>query len=251
LAWRGTAWSVKNILELKNAQRVSVDGNVFEYNWLAGQAGYSIVFTPRNQGGKAPWSVVQHVAFTNNIVRHVASAINILGTDNLNPSQPTNDITIRNNVFEDVSAARYGGDGRFILINGTPGVTIDHNTVLEDGSSDIFADGAPSSAFVFTNNILQNNAWAIMGTNASPGKGTIAMFFPGSRFQDNVIAAAPASTYPTGNFYPASLSAVSFVDLAGGNYRLSSSSSYNNAGTDGKDIGADIDAINSAAATSY
>ncbi len=251
LAWKGSAWSVKNILEFKNAQRVSVDGNVFEYNWLAGQAGYSIVFTPRNQGGKAPWSVVQHVTFTNNIVRHVSSAINVLGTDNIYPSQPTNDITIRNNVFEDVSAAKYGGDGRLILINGGSGVTVDHNTVLADGSSVVYAGGASAPAFVFTNNILQNNAWAIMGNNASPGNGTIAAFFPASRFQDNVIAAAPASTYPTGNFYPGSLSAVSFVNLTGGNYRLSSSSPYNNAGTDGKDVGADVDAINVAAGTSY
>jgi len=251
LAWRGSAWSVKNILEFKNAQRVSVDGNLFEYNWLAAQAGYSIVFTPRNQGGGAPWSVVQHVAFTNNIVRHVSSAINILGADNIYPSQPTNDITIRNNIFEDVSAANYGGDGRLILINGGTGVTVDHNTVFTDGSSVLYADGASAPAFIFTNNILQNHAWAIMGSDASPGNGTISKFFPGSRFQDNVIAAAPASTYPTGNFYPASLSAVSFVDLAGGNYRLSSSSSYTDAGTDGKDIGADIDAINAAAGTSY
>jgi hypothetical protein len=38
-----------------------------------------------------------------------------------------------------------------------------------------------------------------------------------------------------------------FVDLAGGNYRLSDSSPYKNGGVDGTDIGADIDAI--AAAT--
>src|SRR5262249_39640926 len=113
------------------------------------------------------------------------------------------------------------------------------------------ADGGTSSAFVFTNNVLPNNSWALMGTNASPGNGAIAMYFPDGLFQDNVIAGAPASTYPTGNFYPSLLSAVGFVNLAGGNYRLSASSSYRNAGTDGKDIGADIDAINAAAGTSY
>jgi hypothetical protein len=251
LAWKGSSFTVKNLFELKNAQRVVINGNVFEYNWLAAQAGHSIVFTPRNQEGTAPWSVVQHVQFTNNIVRHVASAINILGTDNLQPSQQTNDIVIRNNVFQDINSAQYGGTGWFVLIDGTPGVTVDHNTVFEDGSSDLYGGGSTSTSFVFTNNILQNNNWAIMGTNASPGNGTIAMYFPQSQFQDNIIAAAPASSYPTGNFYPSALSAVGFVDLANGNYRLSSSSSYRNAGTDGKDIGANIDAINAAAGTSY
>jgi hypothetical protein len=251
MSWRGSAWNVKNLLEFKNAQRVVVDGNVFENNWLAAQVGYSILFTPRNQDGSGPWTIVQQIQFTNNIVRHVASGINILGVDYIHPSLLTNAITIRNNVFEDLSAARYGGDGRFVLINGGANLTIDHNTVLNDGPTDLYADGTTASGLTFTNNIMQNNEWAIMGGSASPGVGTIAKYFPGSLFQDNVVAAAAASTYPTGNFYPSLLSAVSFIDLANGNYRLSSSSSYRGAGTDGKDIGADINAINAAAGTSY
>ncbi len=251
LAWWGSSWTVKNLLELKNAQRVAVDGNVFEYNWLAAQTGYSIVFTPRNQEGTAPWSVVQHVRFTNNVVRHVSSVFNVLGTDDINTSQQTTDIVIGNNLFEDVSAAAYGGNGRLMLINGTPNVTVDHNTMFMDGTSDVYADVTVSPSFVFTNNILQDHAWAIMGSSASPGNGTIAMFFPSSQFQDSIIVAAPASTYPTGNFYPSTLGAVGFVDVSGGNYRLSSSSSYRYAGTDGQDIGANIDAINAAAGTSY
>jgi carbohydrate binding protein with CBM6 domain len=251
LAWRGQAWQVKNLLEFKNAQRVIVDGNVLENNWQAAQVGYAILFTPRNQDHTAPWSVVQQIQFTNNIVRHVAAAVNILGTDDLAPSQKTNAITIRNNLFEDVSGARYGGNGWFMLINGTPDVTVDHNTIVADGTSDVFADGAPSTGFVFTNNVMQNNSWAIMGNSASPGNGTIAAFFPRSQFAANVIDAASATTYPAGNFFPANLSEVGFVNLGNGNYRLSSSSPYTRSATDGTDVGANIDAINSAAATRY
>ena len=251
LAWRGQQWQVKNLLELKNAQRVVVDGNVFENNWLAAQVGYAILFTPRNQDGTAPWSVVQQVQFTNNIVRHVSAGINILGTDYLAPSQTTNGITIRNNLFEDISGTRYGGNGWLVLINAAAGVTIDHNTVFADGTSDLFADGSASTGFVFTNNIMQNNAWAIMGNSSSPGNGTIATFFPRSQFFGSVIAGASAATYPAGNFYPASLSAVGFVGLANGNYRLSSSSPYKQSATDGTDVGANIDAINAATGTHY
>src|SRR4029453_10702365 len=35
----GKKWVVKNHFELKNAQRVTVEGNVFENNWAAAQAG--------------------------------------------------------------------------------------------------------------------------------------------------------------------------------------------------------------------
>src|SRR4029434_11015360 len=50
-SWRGSSWTVKNLIELKNAQRVVIDGNVVEYCWEAAQSGYAIVFTPRNQDG--------------------------------------------------------------------------------------------------------------------------------------------------------------------------------------------------------
>ncbi|HUK32920.1 MAG TPA: hypothetical protein VLV86_03355, partial [Vicinamibacterales bacterium] len=251
LAWRGQSWVVKNLLEFKNAQRVVVDGNVLENNWQAGQSGYAVLFTPRNQDGTAPWSVVQQIQFTNNVVRHVAAAIDILGNDNLAPSQQTNGITIRNNLFEDVSSAEYGGNGWFVLILGTPNVTVDHNTVFADGTSAVYADGSPSPGFVFTNNIVENNAWAIMGNSAGPGNGTIAAFFPGSQFFDDIITGANPATYPVGNFYPASLNGVGFVNLQGGNYRLSTGSPYVRSATDGTDVGANIDTIDAEAGTSY
>jgi hypothetical protein len=250
-AWRGQAWTVKNLLEFKNAQRVVVDGNILENNWQAGQNGYAVMFTPRNQGGTAAWTVVQQIQFTNNVVRHVAAGIAILGTDNVSPSQQTNAITIRNNLFEDVSSATYGGNGWFVLTLGAANVTVDHNTVFADGTSDLYADGPPSPGLVFTNNIMQNNVWAIMGNSASPGNGTIASFFPGSQFLDSVIAGADPAIYPGGNFYPANLGAVQFINLAGGNYRLSTSSPYLRSATDGTDVGANIDAINAAAGTQY
>ncbi|MGH9849754.1 MAG: hypothetical protein ACREBD_07825, partial [Blastocatellia bacterium] len=93
LSWRegdptygGRHWSVKNLFELKNAQRVLIDGNVFENNWVDSQNGYGILFTVRNQDDTAPWSVVQDVTFTNNIVRRATGVFNILGTDNFNQS---------------------------------------------------------------------------------------------------------------------------------------------------------------------
>jgi hypothetical protein len=242
---------VKNLLEFKNAQRVVVDGNILENNWQAGQDGYAVQFTPRNQYGTAWWTVVQQIQFTNNVVRHVAAAIAILGSDYNAPSQQTNAITIRNNLFEDVSSARYGGNGWFLLTLGAANITADHNTIFSDGTSDLYADGPPSPGFVFTNNIMPNNAWAIMGNSASQGNGTIAAFFPGSQFLGSVIAGADPATYPGGNFYPANLDAVGFINLAGGNYRLSASSPYVRSATDGTDVGANIGAINAAAGTQY
>jgi len=50
--------------------------------------------------------------------------------------------------------------------------------------------------------------------------------------------------YPTDNFLPLQLNLVGFVNLEGGDYRLSPASPYKKAGTDGKDIGCDFSALN-------
>src|SRR5207245_2467128 len=113
LTWRiedpsyaGRRWAIKNLLELKNARRVLIDGNLFEHNWAHAQGGTAIVFTVRNQDGTAPWSTVEDVIFTNNIVRHTGAGVGMHGMDS-KPSQPTKSILIKNHLFEDVSGARW------------------------------------------------------------------------------------------------------------------------------------------------
>ena len=240
LSWQGGSWSIKNLLELKNAQRVTVDSNVFENNWAADQQGYAFVLTPRNQDGNAPWAVVQQVQFTNNVVRHVSSAFNILGLDDTTTTV-TNAITIQNNLFDDISAGTWGGAGQLVLTQGGYNIVLDHNTVLTDGTSVVYADVTTVLGFVFTNNIIPDNAWAVMGTNASEGNATLALYYPDAIFAGNVVIGADASVYPPGNFFPATESEVGFVDPPGGDYRLSPSSPFLHSATDGGAVGCNMD----------
>ncbi|MGE0448693.1 MAG: carbohydrate-binding protein [Vicinamibacterales bacterium] len=243
LEWRSRSnVNVKNLFELKNAQRVTIKGNVFENNWLAAQAGYAIVLTGRSQDGRAPWSVVQDLEFSDNVVRNVSSAINVLGKDYYYPSGTSGRFVFRNNLFQ-ISSASFGGSGRFLLINGGVDITVDHNTIIQDGYSVLYADTNPVQQFTMTNNIAPDNAWAIMGGGTSPGNGTIATYFPNGTFLRGVWAGSNPGTYPTGNYYPASLAAVGFVDAANGDYRLAPTSIYTGAALDGTSVGADIDAI--------
>ena len=153
---KARAWAVKNLFELKNARRVLVEGNLFEYNWPHAQNGFAILFTVRNQDGGAPWSVVEDVTFANNVVRHVGAGINILGHDDIHPSQQTRRIAIRNNLFADVGGAL--GYGRlFQLLDGTRDVIIEHNTAFQTGSRCSAAIDAPHTGFVFENNIVLAN----------------------------------------------------------------------------------------------
>jgi len=253
LSWRigdpsyaGRPWGVKNLFELKSAQRVLVDGNIFEHNWTHAQIGYAILLTVRNQDGTAPWSVVQDVTITNNIVRSVGGGFNMHGTDDNRPSLPTRRVRISNNLLEDVDSARWGGPGIAFHTNGGPhDITIEHNTVFHTGN--LFATtGTPTEGVVFRNNLSAHNEFGVKGDGRGTGADTIDFYFPGSVFRKNVMVGGLSTLYPSDNFFPPSFDQVVFVNRAGGNFRLAPTSPFKNAGTDGKDIGVDLDALNAA-----
>jgi hypothetical protein len=107
----------------------------------------------------------------------------------------------------------------------------------------VFADGPGVTGLTFTNNILPDNAWAIMGSSSSPGNGTLGAYYPGAIVRRNVFIAGNSRSYPTDNFYPANIGGVGFVDLSGGNYGLALGSPYQTSATDGGAVGADQAAI--------
>jgi hypothetical protein len=242
-SYAGIKWSVKNLFELKNARRVLIESNVFEYNWAESQNGFAILFTPRNQGGRSPWSVVQDVIFADNALRHSGGGFNISGPDNeAGVSQPSRRILIRNNLIEDIDGKAWGGAGKlFQIIGGAEYVTIDHNTGFATGS--IMATDSTQGLNVgleFTNNIVAHNAYGVIGTDTGIGLSTLNRWWKSYVFKKNVIVGGKASNYPPDNYFVNSFSEVGFADMAKGDYRLSSSSSYRNAGADGKNIGCNL-----------
>ncbi len=248
-SYQGTPWTIKNLFELKNARRVLIEGNLFENNWAAAQNGFGILLTVRTERDAAPWAVVEDVTFVSNIVRRTASGFNILGIDDSSPSRNgrTRFVRVANNLFTDVSAAGQGGSGTlFQILNGASGLTIEHNTALHDGPV-ISADLLPSSGLVFQNNIVEHNEYGVFGSGKGIGLPALDYYFPGYVFRRNVLVGlAGVRPYPSDNFYPASLAAVGFVDLGGGDYRLSGASAYRRAATDGADVGADFQALSAA-----
>jgi Right handed beta helix region len=240
-AWRTQDWSTKNLLELKNARRVTITRNTFEYNWQGGQSGWAIVLTVRNQDGGCPWCQVDHVTFEQNVVRHVAGGFQILGYDYNYPSQQTHAIVIRNNLFVDVDTQKWGGSGYLALIVGQPReITFDHNTFISDhGLGVLQFGGDPILQFTFTNNIAKANDYGIIGDSHAPGNDSISAFIPASTISMNVFAGANPALYPAGNAFPTTQQfEAQFSSYAAGDYRLLSSSPWRGAATDGLDLGA-------------
>ena len=257
-AWvRPSVWSVKNLFELKQGERVLVDGNLFEHVWQESQAGYAILLTPRNQDGASPWVAVRDVTFSNNVVRHAGAAIEVLAYDDIagRSSQRTERVKIVNNLFADVGSTACPGPGRFLLMaHGPSGVHVVHNTVVQ--RTDIVyaygeSNGVPEAAggFVFANNLVRHNTYGINGDGRAPGLGTIGTYFPGSTITANGIACSgstscSAKNYPGGNSFMSDTEWQSqFANYAVGDYRLVPESVFINAGTDGRPLGADLRAI--------
>ena len=244
-AFAGKEWGIKNLFELKNAQRILIDGNIFENNWAHAQNGFAILFTIRNHNGVSPNALVQDVTFTNNIIRNSASGFNMHGDDNNIPGIVSRRIKIANNLLEGIDGPRWGGSGIAFQMNGGPHeMTIEHNTIFHIGN--LLVTGVTNENLIFRNNLFRHNEYGIKGDSRGSGKDTINAYFPGSSFLKNVFIGGDSSLYPRDNYFVKSIDDVGFIDRAGGNYRLAESSRFKNAGTDGKDIGCDFDALNSA-----
>ena len=116
-----------------------------------------------------------------------------------------------------------------------------HQTGFATGTLITIASGQ-TQQFEFANNIVNHGLYGIHADDASQ-KAALDLHTPGYLFVKNAVIGGAAASFPTGNYFPANLSAVGFVKAAAGDYRLAASSPYKNQGTDGTDLGADITAL--------
>jgi hypothetical protein len=252
VSWKGV-WTVKNLFELKHAQRVLVEGNVFENNWVDGQDGFAILWKSVNQDGGAPWSVTRDVTFRRNKVRNSSAGIDVAARPEAHPAVPASRFKIVDNVFDNINVGAFTGHGRlFQLLGGPADVIIEHNTTLSgDGSNAaVMMDGAPPqmARFVFRDNVMTRGQYGVFGGNAGEGLTGLTFYAePGFKFERNVlIGPDDGAVYPANNSFPANVAAVGFVNAAAGNYRLATRSPYRKAGSGGRNPGADIDAVDAA-----
>jgi hypothetical protein len=181
--------------------------------------------------------------------------------------------SIHDLVIDDISKNYAGGGNLFLIQNGWKAnpvntITINHVTAFPDSGAHLLMIGNqvtnPSMyGFVFTNNMIATGSFPVWssggGLTSCATKGTPAQkinkCFTTYSFKNNALIASPdafpPSSWPVGNFFPASPTAAAFVQYDsgnGGDYRLQPNSRYKNAGTDGRDLGADIVGLNAALA---
>jgi hypothetical protein len=134
LEWRGSRWTVKNLLELKNARRVLIESNVFENNWVAAQTGYALPSSRKSgrpgtldRGDRCDLSV-QHRSPLVVGHQHQRHGFPI-------PERPAAPAADHEQSLYDIDASRWDGEGRFLKVGDGPvDVVVDHNTAIQTGS---------------------------------------------------------------------------------------------------------------------
>jgi hypothetical protein len=212
---QGKQWRVKNLFELKNAERVVFDGNVLENNWIqADQQGFAILLSPRNQNGGCPWCRIQQVTISNNVIKNSIAGMKFLATDDLHPSGQLRDIVVRNNLLVNINGDAIPGTnpgdraGRlFQIMNPYPSTSgaaaptgpidlvVDHNTGFSTREFS-FSTWDPVSGVRFTNNVARHNPCStatsndcgISGNGTPPGSETFsAWFMDGLEIAGNIL----------------------------------------------------------------
>ena len=276
----GDPFIVKNLFELKNAQRVLFEGNILEDSWGGfTQTGFSIVLTPKNQNNGngrenlCPSCRVTDVTIRYCKIAHVGSGFQIangLATGGAVAAAGER-YSIHDVVIDDIDNKKYAGFGAFmVLISNAPtlkDVKMDHITAA---SSRVFLSlgvkGEKLRNFIFTNNLIGANEKQI---TSSGGGAENCVFRANTRspaeilkdcvdsitFTNNAIING-FGAWPRDNFLPKDVEAVGFWKGSNGfsEFRLcrtkdagcKTPSKYAGAGSDQKDIGADIDLVSAA-----
>ncbi|HQZ96562.1 MAG TPA: right-handed parallel beta-helix repeat-containing protein [Pyrinomonadaceae bacterium] len=226
--------SVKTLFELKNSKRVRFTGNLMTNNWK----GSAFRITIRNQDNGAPFSTIEDVLIKDNIIDGAGDGINILGKDDLYPSQVLKNLTIENNLFLNIRGDKeFEGGGYLIQVTQGEGITIVNNTAFNWGSTIKFYDTMPK-AFVFRDNIIGHGLYGVHGIDNRSAQAQTLL-------QNNVfmnLNRVPTSDYafPAGNTIVASMDEIRFADPNAKDFRLAPASKYRGKAKNGKNLGSDL-----------
>ena len=181
--------------------------------------------------------------------------------------------SIHDVIIDDVDATKFAGSGNLFqlgtgFVNKTfNNISINHITAFPDPNHGIISLGGattiPKAANMdFSNNLVMAGKYPVWSTGAANGCAVsgnpLASFnacWNGYTAGPNAVIGINMSStnanWPAGNMFPATWTAVQFANFNnanGGDYTLLPSSPYKNAGSDGKDLGADVNAVNAATA---
>ncbi len=260
----GVPFIVKNNFELKNGIRVLLEGNVMENSWGGfSQAGFQILLTPKSQGNLCPLCIVKDITIRYCALRHSGSGMQLASaaSDAGGLTQGLMNVSIHDVTIEDIDADHFNGNGFAFQISSAGSafrnLTIRRITV-PSSDRDLFVMGsrtgiAAMDNIVIVDNILDVGRYQVISTggqgNCAYKKRNPAEIFDACwksyTFNHNILVGG-RDKWPGGNYFARDLKAAGVAGNGSHNPQLSSEQHIPS--ENGRDIGADVSAINSATA---
>ena len=245
LEWKtSNAWTVKNLYESKNSQRVLLEDNILENNWANAQTGLAILLKSENQSGGCSWCFTGDYTFRYNKLINSPGGFMITGsqvTTNGGPSIPAARITIAHTLFDAVAVTGQTGATRLFQV-GTKlrDLLLKNNSGFPEGYL-FFMTGAEGSEtqFVMQNNLFAKGQIGIFGNGTSEGLSSLRTYAPSAVVTGNVLVGADPAKYPGGNAFPVSLLSAGLQGIGIDSYRLGSTS-FTATTTDGEPAGVNL-----------
>ena len=259
--YRGSSYNVKNLLEFKSIMNTVVSGNTFATNWPEAQGGIGLlVLSLVDQYNANGWVRGQNIRFTENTLYNSTSGMRMSTEGSTIFGQQSSRIQIQNNLLYKIGATDYPS-----ISSNAPqpqsysgpcnDCLVDHNTISTDVTGGYAAgfDTAALTRFRLSNGIGYTGQYGLAYDGGSPC--TTYLPSPSGLFSDVLInpdassGGAPACA-TVFNFVPHATTMFTSTS----DFRLQSTSPYSAkcstgcgfTATDGKDLGADIDMVDTA-----
>jgi hypothetical protein len=215
-AWRDSTgfnpWTEKNILELKSARRVLIEGNVFEGSWPDGQTGYAVWFKSANQSGKCDRCGTSDVVFRWNVIRHATAGIAVTRGEAYSGGtyDPVHNVEIANVAMDSVGTRDLVTSRRLLYLSGDmAGISVAHVTATDGGNYHALTlGGSPFTSGVFRDNLLTTGNYGVVCDGKGFGATALANCWGGTFAGNALVGKATGATqgaFPVGNVYPATL----------------------------------------------
>lgn len=283
----GRHYYVRHHLEFKRGERILVDGNVFERSWADTQQGALMALTPRpGPGGPGTYlPIVSDIKITNNLFRDAPAGFIITGHHTSQTSTTGTPakadfpaslqrLEVSNNVFYNIDGslvcpsplAQYP-TGNFSIVFNTvlspEDYVIVHNTIYKVPAAPgkaayvLSPSGftTPAASLLVRDNVMPANLFAIIAEGGvAEGTPTLAKNWtrgtnPAYWVDHNVFYAQAnkQGNYPSGNYWPATESAVGFLSTTDPfQMALAPGSPYSGQASDGTDPGINLAAFTNA-----
>ncbi len=283
----GQDWVEKNLFELKTAAKMLIFGNYFGGTtdaqggyWPDAQSKAINIKLEQNSSGPGTCDLLEDITIYKNFGKNMHAGVDVVGRT-VGAQGCTNKpdrVLVRDNLFEldattwtpeaDASSGTWNATGW--SLSGTEDLQVLHNTTINANPTQgtcipsVFSDGmlllvgdpvtTKWGGFIFRDNITDYRGCGVSGGgfNGSNATGSLDGVYTGWIFTNNGImrSAGPGPNYPSGQLWVTSWGPqlVNFNGGLDGNYRVASGSTWKNAASDGKDVGADVDGVEGATA---